>query len=231
MPTSVTVRTDRPAWRALGFAAAAVVLFVVCTGCATHRTIRPQVLSGSFSGQTADGKPVVVTFTEDAQAFRGEGAIGDDPIVVAGAVGWRGTASLARASGRQALVELELSGDGERLVVESEGGAPLVLVRGGTPSPPAPGPFSGDYRARKDGATLAEVSLLQRGSLLAGVAIVAGDAAGISGRVSGPRSAEGLVTFLDGSQVPFAVELAADGRTLRVDGFGQLLTMDRRGAP
>lgn len=128
-------------------------------------------------------------------------------------------------------MELELSGDGERLVVESEGSAPLVLVRGGTPMPAAHGPFSGNYRARRDGATLAEVSLLQRGSLLAGVAIVAGDAAGISGRATGVRTAEGLVTFLDGSQVPFTVELAADGRTLRVDGFGQLLTMDRRGAP
>lgn len=79
----MSVRTDRHAWHAAGLASAGVVLFVVCTGCATHRRIRPQVLAGSFSGQTADGKPVVLTFTENEQAFRGEGAIGDDPIVVA----------------------------------------------------------------------------------------------------------------------------------------------------
>lgn len=209
----------------------AVVLPLALAGCATRQTIHPQVLSGPFHGQTSDGKQVVLTFTEDDQAFRGEGAIGDDPIVVAGAVGWRGTAALARASGRQALVELELSGDGERLVLETVDSAPLVLVRGGTSPPAAHGPFSGDYRARKEGATLAEVSLVQRGSLLAGVAIVAGDAAGISGRLNEPRRAEGFVTFVDGSQVPFAVELAADGRTLKVEGFGLLLTMDRRGNP
>jgi len=114
-------------------------------------------------------------------------------------------------------------------VLETADSAPLVLVRGGTPALPAHGPFSGDYRARKQGATLAEVNLVQRGSLLAGVAIVAGDPAGISGRVVEPANAEGFVTFVDGSQVRFTAVLAADGRTLRVDGFGQLVTMERGG--
>lgn len=61
--------------------------------------------------------------------------------------------------------------------------------------------------------------------------ITAGDPAGISGRVTEPRSAAGFVTFLDGSQLQFDVELAADGRTLRVQGFGQPITMERRSAP
>jgi hypothetical protein len=209
-------------------ASAGLAAFVV--GCAAHRApLKAPVLSGSFSGQTSEGKPVVVTFSEEEQAFRGEGTIGGDPIILAGAVGWRGTASLVRASGRQALVELELSGDGEQLVLESADSDPLVLVRGGTPSAAAAGPFSGDYRARKDRAILAEVSLVQRGSLLAGIGIVGGDAAGISGRASGPNNAEGVVTFLDGSQVTFAIELAADGRSLRVEGFGQPITMERQG--
>jgi hypothetical protein len=200
----------------------------VLPGCAAHRApLKAPVLAGSFRGETSEGKPVVVTFSEDEQAFRGEGSIGDDAIVLAGAVGWRGTASLVRASGRQALVEMELSGDGEQLVLESAGGEPLVLTRGGTPAPAAPGPFSGDYRALRGRATLAEVSLVQRGSLLAGVGVVGGDAAGISGRATGPRNAKGFVTFLDGSQVEFTVELAADGRTLRVEGFGQPITMER----
>jgi hypothetical protein len=212
-------------------AASAALFCFALAGCATRQPIRPQVLSGPFHGQTSEGKAVVVTFSEDELAFRGEGAIGDDPIVVAGAVGWRGSASLTRASGRQAVVALELSGDGNTLVVETAGSAPLVLVRGGTPPTAAHGPFSGDYRARKEGATLAEVSLVQRGSLVAGVAIVAGDAAGISGRVVESRRAAGFVTFADGTQVPFDAELAADGRTLQVRSFGHLLAMDRRGAP
>jgi hypothetical protein len=232
------MRTDRNAdrgrrgpWTPARVSTAGAVLAVAVAGCATRQTIRPQVLAGSFSGQNSEGKAVVVTFTEDDEAFRGEGAIGDDPIVVAGAVGWRGTASLTRASGRQALVELELSADGDRLVLETAGSAPLVLARGGTPAPAVPGPFAGDYRARKERATLAEVSLVQRGSLLAGVAVVAGDAAGISGRVVESRRASGFVTFADGTQVPFDAELAADGRTLQVNGFGHLLVLDRRRAP
>jgi hypothetical protein len=219
----VSTRRTRPA-------ALAALLSAIAVGCATHQTIRPQVLAGPFSGKTGEGKTVVITFTEKGEAFRGEGTIGDDPIVVAGAVGWRGTATLTRASGREALVQMELSGDGEQLVVESDGGPPLVLVRGGTPTPAASGPFSGGYRARKDGAPLAEVSLVQRGSLLAGVGIVAGDAAGVSGRATGPRNADGFVTFLDGSQIGFTAELAEDGRSLRVEGFGRPITMERRSA-
>jgi hypothetical protein len=95
--------------------------------------------------------------------------------------------------------------------------------------PGAPGPFSGEYRARRNGARLAEISLVQRGSLLAGVGIVAGDAAGVSGRATSPGEAEGLVTLLDGTQVRFEVERAADGRTLLVRGFGQPITMERLG--
>jgi hypothetical protein len=210
----------------------AAILVLALSGCATRQTIRPQVLSGPFSGKTAEGKAVVVIFTESDEAFRGEGTIGDDPIVVAGAVGWRGTATLTRASGRQALVQLELSGDGQRLVVESAGGPSVVLARGGaTPAPAPSGPFSGGYRALKEGAILAEVSLVHRGSLLAGVGIVAGDAAGISGRATGARTAAGFVTFGDGSQVAFAAELAADGRTLRLEGFGEPIVMERRGEP
>jgi hypothetical protein len=205
---------------------------VALAGCATRESFRPQVLSGSFSGETADGKPVVLAFTEDARAFRGEGGIGDEPLVLAGAAGWRGTASLARAQGSPSLVELELSTDGERLVLEIAGSAPLVLARGGTaPAPATHGPFSGEYRAERDGATLADVSLVQRGSLLAGVAVVAGDPAGVSGRVGTSHKAEGVVTFFDRSQVPFVAELAADGRTLQVRGFGQPVTLERRRAP
>jgi hypothetical protein len=217
----------RPAAR--GGTAVAALLALALAGCATRQTLRPQVLAGSFSGQTAEGKTVVIAFSESGEAFRGDGTIGDDAIVVAGAVGWRGTATLLRASGRQARVDLELSGDGERLVVESAGGPPIVLVRGGPPSPGAAGPFSGDYRARRDGATLAEASVVQRGSLLAGIGIVAGDPAGISGRATGPRAAEGLVTLADGTQLSFAAELSADGGSLRVQGFGQPIAMERRG--
>jgi hypothetical protein len=211
--------------------AAWLLLALSACACAAQNAVAPPLLSGSFSGQTADGQPVRVSFAEADQAFRGEGVIGDDPIVVAGAVGWRGTASLVRASGRQALVTLELSSDGEQLQLRSAGSAPLLLVRGGTSPAAADGPLSGRYRARKDGATLAQVTLVQRGMLLAGVAIVAGEAAGISGSTGAESSARGFLTFVDGSQIPFALVLAGDGRTLNVDAFGQRLTLEHEGAP
>jgi len=44
-----------------------------------------------------------------------------------------------------------------------------------------------------------------------------------------PREAEGTVTFLDGSQASFHATLAADGRTLVVIGFGDPVTLERRG--
>ncbi len=39
------------------------------------------------------------------------------------------------------------------------------------------------------------------------------------------------MTFLDGSQTSFRAELSADGRSLVVEGFGEPITLQRRGAP
>jgi hypothetical protein len=226
---------DAPEGTARGSRAAvllAVVLAASLAGCAKPGpTVQRQVLAGPFRGETDDGKAVEVTFREEREAFRGEGSIGGDPMVVAGAVGWRGVGSLALGDGRAELVELTLSADGETVILSRPGQAAVTLQRGGTPTPPpAPGgAFSGTYRARREQATLAQVTLVQRGALLAGVGIVAGDAAGITGRATGPRAAEGLVTFQDGSQVQFQAELAADGGSLTVRGFGEPISMQRGG--
>jgi hypothetical protein len=210
---------------------ATAVLALALEGCAKPGpTVQRQVLKGPFSGETEDGRAVEVTFREDREAFRGEGSIGGEPIVVAGAVGWRGVGSLALGDGRAELVELTLSADGESVLLERPGQPAVTLQRGGAPAPPAAGgPFSGTYRAARGEATLAQVTLVQTGTLLAGVGIVAGDAAGITGRTTGPGAAEGLVTFQDGSQVQFQAALAADGGSLTVRGFGEPISM-RRGA-
>jgi hypothetical protein len=63
---------------------------------------------------------------------------------------------------------------------------------------------------------------------LAGFGVVAGDPVGVSGRATGPGTASGVVTFSDGSQVRFQAELAADGGSLTVRGFGEPLTLRRR---
>lgn len=207
-----------------------VVLSVVASlaACAPRLTVRPQVLSGTFSGATADGVPIVFTFAETGEAFRGEGTIDGRPAVVAGAVGWRGVGTLAGVDGAAEPIELTLAADGEEVLLERPDAEPVPLQR--TASGPAPGPtgpFAGRYRAVRGRATLAEVTLVQSGELLAGVGVVAGDPAGLAGRVTGPNLATGVVTLLDGSQTRFEADLSADRRTLVVRGFGEPLTFTR----
>jgi len=217
-------------WRVVLQSALPLLLLGLLAACAPRFTVRPQVLSGSFSGETEDGTPIVFTFSETSEAFRGEGTIGGRPVVVAGAVGWRGVGTLAREDGTAELVELSLAADGETVLLERFGADPVPLTRVGAGSPPAPsGPFTGRYRAVLGRAPLAEVTLVQSGALIAGVGVVAGDPAGIAGRTTGARTAAGVVTLLDGSQTRFAAELAADGRSLVVRGYGEPLTFTRKG--
>ncbi|MEZ5332186.1 MAG: hypothetical protein R2991_09085 [Thermoanaerobaculia bacterium] len=94
-------------------------------------------------------------------------------------------------------------------------------------TPVAQGPFTGRYAAAKGRAPLAEVTLTQDGSLLAGIGIVTGDPVGVAGRTTGATSAAGLVTFRDGTQVRWSADLAADG-TLTLTGFGDPIALHRR---
>jgi hypothetical protein len=217
--------------RAAGGSALIAVLAVSLAGCTPQLTVRPQLLSGSFRGETADGVPVAFTFDERSEAFRGEGTIDGRPVVAAGAVGWRGVGTLAGADGGTELIELSLAADGETVILERASGEVVTLGRiGPAPAPAAPGPFSGEYRASRDGAPLAAVTLVQSGELIAGSGIVAGEAAGVAGRATSPKAAEGVVTLADGSQTRFRAELAADARSLTLHGFGEPLVLTRGGS-
>ncbi len=224
----------RGAGRARGAGSRAAVLglaLLSLAACTPRLTVRPQVLAGPFSGATEDGQPVVLAFEEDDEAFRGEGTIGGEPLVVAGAAGWRGVGSLQSGDRSPELVELSLSADGETVTLERPGQPPLELRRGGTPPAPLPfGPFSGSYRATRERAPLAEVTLVQRGALLSGVGIVTGDPVGIAGRATAAGTARGVATFLDGTQIQFEAELAPGGGSLMVRGFGQPLALKRMAA-
>ncbi|HEX9636370.1 MAG TPA: hypothetical protein VGB99_02460 [Acidobacteriota bacterium] len=230
-PTSLVRGVPKRPWDGAASVALAALLLLSAAGCAARQRVQPQILTGSFHGETDDGRPVVITFTENEEAFRGEGTIGGEPLVLAGAVGWRGVASLISAAGDTALVELTLAADGGTVLLERPGQKPLTLSRGGGAPPAASGPFSGSYHARRDRATLAQVTLVQSGSLLAGVGIVAGEPAGITGRTTGARAADGVVTLLDGTQARFLAELAADGESIVVHGFGAPIEMRRGGRP
>jgi hypothetical protein len=206
-------------------------LLTALAACAPRLTVHPPVLAGSFAGTTADGQPVALTFAEDSLAFRGQGTIDGRPVAVAGAEAWCGAGSLVDADGGTEAVDVSLSADGETVTLRRDGGEPLLLPRSAVPPPVASsGPFAGRFRAVRGRAPLAEVTLVQAGDLLAGVGIVTGDAAGIAGRATGARTAEGVVTLADGTQTHFTAELAADGRSLNLTGFGDPLTMTREGA-
>lgn len=210
---------------------AAALLLLGSLACVPRLSVQRPALSGSFSGTAAGGEAVVLAFSEGDAAFRGEGSIGGAPVVLAGAVGWQGVGSLVHDDGTTELVELTLSADGERVVLERPGQEPLALERGGTPPPAAEGgPFAGTYRAMRERAPLAEVTLVQRGHLLAGFGVVTGDPVGVSGRVAETGVAVGAVTFADGSQARFQAELSADGASLTVRGFGEPVILRRRGS-
>lgn len=229
-----TERTARPraapALLGLGLAVN-LAAAVLAAGCAPALRVTPPTPTGTFRGATASGDELILTFTEHGQAFRGEGTAGAEPVAVAGAVGWRGVGTLVRADGETVGVDLRLSADGETLVMEAGAAAPVVLTRGAPASPPEPGPLSGRYRTTTPGGLDAETTLVQSGALLSGAAVIAGDAAGVSGRMIEPDRAEGVATFLDGSQVRFEAVVAADRRSLTVRGFGRPLRMRRIGGP
>lgn len=214
-------------WGFRGLVVAGLCLLV--PACVPRLEVKPQVLAGRFAGTTADGAPLTLDFTQRQQSILGQGTLGADTVVLAGAAGWRGVATLQAASGQAELVDLSLSADGEMLLLEREGQEVVVLERqpAVTPAPAAAGPFSGKFRGVRDGAPLAEVRLVQRGTTLAGAGIVTGDAVGITGRALSATTAEGLVTYLDGTQIRFTLELKSGGRELVAEGFGKPLTLLR----
>lgn len=186
-------------------------LALAATACAP--TVEPPRLYGTFHGTSAAGEPLVVTFAEEDEAFRGTGTLGGRPVALAGPVVWLGVGSLLRADGSRRQVELRLSADGERLELVEGVVAPAVLERGGAPPdapPPNPSPaaFPGSYRAGRGTATLARVRLIQSGSLIAGSGAILGEPVGVGGRALSPSRAEGTVIFPDGSEVPFSAELS-----------------------
>lgn len=204
-----------------------IVLAFSATGCSTIPITVPQRVSGTFSGSTSGDKPIIITLEQEDQAFRGQGAINGQPIAIAGPVTWSAVGSLIHADGSLSLVKLSLSPNGEVLTVESPQQPAITLNGGGTPVSQPPGPFSGKYRAVERGTTLATVTVAQSGSLISGVGTVFGETVGISGQTTAPNKTQGVMTFLDESQVSFEAELAADGQSISLLGLGAPIVLHR----
>ena len=116
---------------------------------------------------------------------------------------------------------------------------PLTLERGATigsvGAPPAadpPGPYSGVFRGARDEIAVAELTLVQSGTLVSGVGSVLGSRVGVTGAVtedatSGYERLRGVLTYLDETQIPFVADLAADGASIRLEGLGAPLDLQR----
>ncbi|MHC5066876.1 MAG: hypothetical protein ACYTG5_23220, partial [Planctomycetota bacterium] len=63
-------------------------------------------------------------------------------------------------------------------------------------------------------------SIVQHRDLIYGMAELLGEAAGVSARLVDPNRAEGVLTFLDRSQVRFIAEFSDGGESAVLRGFG-----------
>jgi hypothetical protein len=201
---------------------------LMASGCARGFKVAPQTVTGTYQGVTGDGGAIIVTLDERGQAFRGYGTVDGEPVVLAGALSWNAVGSLTASKGSSSIVSLNLSANNEKLTIRPMGQPAMVLVRGGSPIILPPGPFSGSYQAVQQGARLAEATIVQNGPLITGVGVILGDPAGITGQVTAPHTAEGVLTFLDKSRLRFEIELSEDGRSVTVRGLGAPVNLRKR---
>lgn len=201
----------------------------------TAAEVPPGPLEGWFVGANARGEEVTLRVYHLDRSFYAEGTLAGERLLLSGSQAVCGVGALEgwRESGE--LLALSLSADGQTLNLERQGEPGVSLERQdpGKPLPPPgePGPMTGDWVAQEGEAVLAEVALVERSEMIAGLALVLGDAVAVTGRVPSRGPAAGVVTFVDGSQMAFTAELSGDGSTLSVEGFGTVVKLSRRGAP
>lgn len=201
---------------------------VIALGCAPAFVVVPQAATGTYSGVTRDGGSIVVTVEQEGQVFRASGSIDGEPIALAGPMSWSAVGSLTRADGSSSLVRVGLSADSQVFTIERPGQPAMVLNRGGTVVAQPPGSLSGSYRAVQEGTLLAEATVVQNGSLISGVGVILGNTAGITGHVTAANRVEGVLTFLDESQIDFEAELSGDGRSITLRGLGAPISLRKR---
>lgn len=196
-------------------------------GCTELSEIETQSLTGTYSGQTTQGDLIILTLEQKDQGFRGNGSINGNSVVISGALTWEAIGSLTHADGSSSLVRISLSSDREELIIKTVGQPDIDLLRGGTPVSGPAGPFSGKYRTVEPNDSLASVTIVQTGFLISGVAQFFDQITGISGQVTDPNKAKGMLTFIDESRVQFHAELSADEQSLTITGMGNPIVFER----
>jgi len=224
----------RPMTRfALALALAGAVLPLSADPGMEARAGRPEIprqtIAGTFEGRTESGEEIVFHLGQSGEVVHGVGSDGGYPLVIGGAVTWSAFATLTQHDGAVSAAHMSLSGDGKALTVRRRGVPDLVLHRSESPAAAKQpeGPLSGIYEAHEAGQTAGTASIVQRGDLLYGMADLLGEAAGISARLVKPNRAEGVMTFLDRSQVRFVAEFSDDGDSVVLQGLGVPIDLKR----
>jgi hypothetical protein len=188
---------------------------------------RPPGFPGTFTGTTADGRPLTMFVSETNGTLYGTGSVGEEPFVLNGAVRRLAIARLTGSDGKAVSVSLHLDGSDGSLRLEHPGQGDAVMIPRGTgDAPDHGGPFSGRWESHARGVVEVEMALEQRGLLASGWARILGTHAAVAGRIVDRRFI-GTATLADESQMPIVAELAPDGRALVVSqGFES--RMERR---
>ena len=180
---------------------ACIFALLFCFGCTESSELENQRLSGTYSGQTPDGDPIVLTVEQNGQGFRGNGTIKGAPVVISGILTLSAVGSITHADGSSRLIRISLSSDSAALNIKATGQPDVDLMLGGTPVTGSSGPFTGKYRTASPNDSLASATMVQTGTLLSGIGRFFDQITAISGQVTDPKEAKGMLTFLDESRV------------------------------
>jgi hypothetical protein len=201
-----------------------LITIVLIIGCTPMIRQEPPKLSGTFSGNTPDGRPIKVTLIQEENTVTGRGLIGEKIFSLSAITSYHGPMVLSFEDGTVVPAYITLSPDGTLATIRGLG-IPLTVNRGGEPLRDLSGPFAGHYSTT--GPPPLWLTLTQGGDLLAGTGFIDGKPVAVVGKVTGPNRAAGTILFSDESQNRVKVNLSGDGRILTIEGLGGIIEMRR----
>jgi len=214
--------SGRPsAWRWI----AIVALAGVVIGCARVPIESAPEVSGTFAGETREGRSTEWTFHQTENAIAGRGVLGAREYAVSGLVAWHGPAVFVSDEGDTTQGYITLSPDGEQAVISGLD-VPIELRRRGEPATTSPGRFNGHYIAGSN--AVVRLDLKQVGSLVSGLGFVNGKAVAVVGTIQETGTVSATVLFSDESRSPVTAELSDDGQSLSIYGLGGPVELTRR---
>lgn len=165
-------------------------MFLV-TGCTVATVpVADRSPAGSFLGVTEDHRAIRLTISEAPQGFVGYGNLDGADFSVTFLTSYRGVGLLTH-DGRFLPLEIELSFDGERLILDAPG-TPAELHRIGTAETPGDveieGGIAGRYHSGGSGRWIGELELTRKGNLVLGSGSVYGQPFVLSGILDGADS-------------------------------------------